>query len=214
MNELTKRKIKHYIEYNWIIIILIFIITYVFFFYTISNIDAYISYEQLNFFIVARALKDEDLKNDLMNQDKRILKYNWYLYPPELDNLYVLYQAFGENADILLFSKSDLEDLSSTIKGTFLQIEGEFKNSLMEGVKELETFQYENKDYGLKIFDCNNEDYNNKYNFSAFLDFANNDDYYLVFAKNSKKFCECGNNSNDMALVAANTILRRYAYES
>lgn len=213
MKALTKRKFKRYIEYNWIIMIVIFIASYVFFFYTLNYIDAYKDFEKLNLFIVAESLKDLDLEDDLKKQDERILQYNLYLYHPDLAELYTLYQAFGEESDILVLSYQDLHDMSYAVKETFFEISGEFEESLLDGVPTLDCFYYEENSYGLKIFDHDDESYNAKYHFEDWLNFATNDDYYLVFSKKSVKFCECGENTNDMALKSANTILRRYTYE-
>jgi hypothetical protein len=61
-------------------------------------------------------------------------------------------------------------------------------------VNNFETYKYEETSYGIKLFDKENDTYNNKYKFKDFIEFTkegtDKENYYLLIDKESPNFDE------------------------
>lgn len=212
MKELSKRKLSRYFEYNWIFLIVVFLLFYCLFYYSLNKINEYKDEEKINIFVEGERLIDEKFAQDLKEQDPRILEYNFYLYSPEDPKLFDFYEAFGTNADILILREQDLIDVSSLIKDNFLEIDSQMKEQIVSDEMIVEYYNYQTESYGIKIYDHENPLFNNQYHFDQWIEFNPIDNFYMVFNKNSLKFGKT-DDLNDMALQTANFILERYAHD-
>ncbi len=212
MKELSKRKLSRYFEYNWIFLIVVFLLFYCLFYYSLNKINEYKDEEKINIFVEGERLIDEKFAQDLKEQDPRILEYNFYLYSPEDPKLFDFYEAFGTNADILILREQDLIDVSSLIKDNFLEIDSQMKEQIVSDEMMVEYYNYQTESYGIKIYDHENPLFNNRYHFDQWIEFNPIDNFYMVFNKNSLKFGKT-NDLNDMALQTAKFILERYAHD-
>ncbi len=212
MKELSKRKLSRYFEYNWIFLIVVFLLFYCLFYYSLNKINEYKDEEKINIFVEGERLIDEKFAQDLKEQDPRILEYNFYLYSPEDPKLFDFYEAFGTNADILILREQDLIDVSSLIKDNFLEIDSQMKEQIVSDEMIVEYYNYQTESYGIKIYDHENPLFNNQYHFDQWIEFNPIDNFYMVFNKNSLKFGKT-DDLNDMALQTAKFILERYAHD-
>ncbi len=212
MKELSKRKLSRYFEYNWIFLIVVFLLFYCLFYYSLNKINEYKDEEKINIFVEGERLIDETFAQDLKEHDPRILEYNFYLYSPEDPKLFDFYEAFGKNADILILREQDLIDVSNLIKDNFLEIDSQMKEQIVSDEVMVEYYNYQTESYGIKIYDHENPLFNNRYHFDQWIEFNPIDNFYMVFAKNSLKFGK-SDDLNDMALQTAKFILERYAHD-
>ncbi len=185
--------------------ILFALLSYGVFYYPLSKINEFKNYERLNFFSEAGAIIDNNLEADILKNHNQILEVNYYAYSPNNMDINSLFEAFGLDSDILIMRESNLKDLDYVISDVFVGFDKE--KSI-----ELDTYSYSNYVYGYKLYDVNNQTYNEKFNFSQFISFVPNvDSYYLVLNKKSVNIGKYNSLSvTSYALEVYKEILLRY----
>lgn len=182
---INKAVVGHFLEYCWIFVIALGIFSYTIFYYPIHKINEYKSYEKIVFFSAAGFVKEKDFADNILDRfEDDILKVDVYDYSSKDTLLGTLYESFGAKADFLVLSEKDLIATKDAITKNFYALD----NNFLASNDNYDYYAYESINYGLKVFDHENDDYNNKYKFSAWIDFDGDDNYYLLANKNSVNF--------------------------
>lgn len=204
--KLTKKRLGLYLEYHIIPLILLALISYGVFYYPLSKINEFKNYEKLNFFCEAGMIIDNDLTLDIMEKHSEILEVNYYAYSPNNININSLFEAFGFDSDILIMRETNLKDLDYVIDELFVGFD------LTEQSIKFDAYTYNNKVYGFKVYDCNNQTYNEQFKFDQFISFVPNvDSYYMVLNKKSVNIGKFNSLSKtSYALEVYKEILTRY----
>ena len=181
----NKKVVSHFLEYCWIFIIAMGIFSYTVFYYPIHKINEYKSYEKIVFFSAAGYVKEKDFASNILNRfEDNILKVDVYDYSSKDMLLGTLYESFGAKADFLILSEKDLITTKDAIAKSFYVLD----NNFLTNNDESDYYSYESINYGLKVYDHLNDNYNNKYKFLEWIDFDGDDNYYLLANKNSVNF--------------------------
>lgn len=210
--KITKKTINHFLEYNWYIILGCLILSYATFYVSLHSIHAYKDHEKVNFFIEGQYIKDEEVKDDLINNIDGLYEINYHIAPSQSESLYRLYEGYFDTSDIYILRKQDFIDMQHLIKDKFINITNTFLSQITNN-NFLEFYTYENNNYAIKIYDADDKNYNNLLGFENFMEFdQNGDDYYLSFNNESLKF-NLTPDSNSIALEAISYLFRRYSHE-
>ena len=96
----------------------------------------------------------------------------------------------AENADYVIFSETNMNDLQDYVKYNYFPL-SELQTEVSK-VSEFDTFEFESVAYGIKIFDKDNDTYNNKYKFKDLIEFTKEgkekENYYLLVDNGSPNF--------------------------
>lgn len=148
--------------------------------------------ERVDLFIAAFGLKDYEYSNKIQKEfkDQGLVEMNIYSYIEDDINIYNYFSANGENADYVIFSETNMNDLQDYVKYSYFPLP-ELETEVSK-VSEFETFEFESVAYGIKIFDKDNDAYNNKYKFKDLIEFTKEgkekENYYLLVDNGSPNF--------------------------
>ena len=186
----TKAKSFFY-YYGWTILVFIagfFLI----FFFIFQSIFAVKRTQRIEMFIAAHGLKDDEYANKIKKEfkSKGLVEMNIYSYLEDDINVYDYFSANGENADFVIFSETNINDMQDYVPNNYMPISS--LEDDIESIKSFETFDYDGTAYGIKIFDASNDVYNSKYKFKDLIEFTkegkDNESYYLLIDSGSPNF--------------------------
>ncbi|MCH5180955.1 MAG: hypothetical protein J1F32_07055 [Erysipelotrichales bacterium] len=208
----SKKLFNHFLEYRWAPLIGCFLISYILFYFSLHKINAYKDYEKIVIFSAGGYLEDQNLKDYILTNCPNVLSVDIYAYSSNDDMLVNLYQAYGKNADFLVLSTDDLKAMEDIIPEYWIPYDENLISSVL--LQKFEYYTYNDINYGLKLFDSSNEDYNSKYHFNDFISFDGKQDYYLLCNLNSVNFSkEEVKNKTDNGYEVLNYLLSRYSNE-
>ena len=182
---------KSFFYYYGAFIALLLVLFYVLYFSIFRAIYYVPRTKKLNFFIASYGVKDYSIKKKLHSylKDDGLLEVNFYDYLVSDARIVDYYSAYSKSCDFFIFDETTLTDMKELVATTFMDLSN-VSNDIPE-MSEYETFKYEGVDIGLKIFDKDDETYNNKYKYTSWIDFTyldNTDNYYLLIYKKSPNF--------------------------
>ena len=182
---------SYFYYYGWSI--LVFFVAFFFIFFFIFQAMFYVKRtERIDLFIAAFGLKDYEYSNKIQKEfkDQGLVEMNIYSYIEDDINIYNYFSANGENADYVIFSETNMNDLQDYVKYNYFPL-SELQTEVSK-VSEFDTFEFESVAYGIKIFDKDNDTYNNKYKFKDLIEFTKEgkekENYYLLVDNGSPNF--------------------------
>ena len=182
----NKKVIGHFLEYSWVFIIAFGFFSYTVFYYPIHKINEYKSYEKIVFFSEAGFFKEKDFEDKILERfQDEILQVTVYDYSSKEPYLGTLYESYGARSDFLILSEKNLLTVDKFISDNFINLDDNF---LKSNDNNYDYFTYDTLKYGLKVYDYENSDYNEKYKFLDWIEFDGNDNYYLLANKKSVNF--------------------------
>lgn len=157
--------------------------------------------QRIDFFIAAHGMKDESVFNSLKKEfkDNGIIDVNIYSYIEDDINIYNYFSANGEDADFVVFSETNVNDLEDYLIYNYYDL-----TEFTTHVPSLASYQtYISDDdhlpHAIKIFDKDDDAYNNSHKFNELINFVkegkDNESYYLLVDTNSPYFGEKSNPS-------------------
>lgn len=192
MKVFTKEGIKTYLTYfGWSILLLPFVL-WAGFYFIFRQMYAAKPYEQLTIFYAAYGLKDDSFHNKMQKdlEDKACYEINYYDYSRSDKKIYEYYSSVKDNCDFFVFGEQDLVDMKEVVKEQFKVIDEDLaKNINLPSYYEY--FSYEEGNYGIKLVDKENSEYNQKTKFDSLINYSLNnqsDSFYLLINKDSVNF--------------------------
>ena len=174
----------------------------------LSKINEIKRCERFNLFIAAYGMKENNYQNELYEllKDDGIKQVNFYSYLLDDKDIAKYYDAFGYNADAVIFSDSDVESMSGTISTNFMGIGDKLSTALsLDGYKG---YYFDDVRYAIMIHDKNDEEYNSKFNYSSWIEFGSGHSFFLLLnirSTNYGMFSE--KNESEVALKGIKYIL-------
>ena len=149
--------------------------------------------QRIEFFIAAHGFKDAEYHKVIEEEFKKdgLIEAGIYSYLETDTSIYEYFASYGEDADYVIFSESNIKELKEYLVDNYYDV-----STLVEDIPSIahfETYKYEDdKPYGIKIFDGQNEEYNSKFTFSDLITFTSegkeNESYYLLIDNKSPHF--------------------------
>ena len=155
--------------------------------------------QRIDIFIAAHGLKDESIFNNLKSEFVKdgIIDVNIYSYIEDDPNIFNYFSANGEQADFIIFSETNIKDLEDYLIYNYYDL-----TNFSSDVPSIDKYQlfiseHDSLPHAIKIFDKEDESYNNSHKFNEYINFTkenkDNESYYLLIDKDSPYF---GDNSN------------------
>ena len=192
MKIFSKEGFRTYLTYYGWTIVVFLIIFWAGFYFIFRQMYAAKRYEQLNFFYAAYGLKDDSIHNKMQKalEDKSLYEVNYYDYSRIDKKIYEYYSATKDNCDFFVFSEQDLIDMKEVVKEEFKPLDEDLlKRINLPSYYSLYT--YENINYGIKLIDKDDQEYNSKTKFDSLINYSLNNDkdsFYLLININSINF--------------------------
>ena len=190
MNNLhvSKKGIKTHFSYNWWVYVVLPVLAISVIFYSFYLKDRLKANEQITIFTEINIADKREIRKGLLDElkDDGILKINFTDAAGANEMKYTLLEAQGFSlSDILIFSESTFND---SIIANLVQFDDDFVNQIKAKNEHVEIYQTLNShSYGVKIFDFDDKEYNEKFNFSSWLNFDNlEENYYMVLNSKSR----------------------------
>ena len=183
---------KSYFYYFGWTILAFFAVFFLLFFFIFQNVYKIKPYQKIDFFWAAYGLKDRYYQQEILKEYEGdgLLEINMYDYPLTDPKIYDYYQAYGENSDFVILSEGDVISMQEVVKDKFMKL-----NDLLTdcpSINNYDVYQYEESYYGIKLFDKDNDTYNDKYYYLEHVDFISqsheSSSYYLLVNQNSINF--------------------------
>ena len=196
--DITRQRSFFY-YYGWTILVFfgVFFLVYFLIFQAMFNVKRT---EKIDLFIAAYGLKDETISETIEKEFKKdgLIEMNIYSYVEDDKNLFDYFTANGENADFVIFSETNIKDLKEYLSENYYDV-----STLMESapsISHFDTYKYEgDKPFGIKIFDGQNDEYNNRFTFTDMIKFDYQDkekeSYYLLVDNQSPNFDKANNHT-------------------
>lgn len=209
--KINKNIINRYLEYHFIFILVIACMSYILLYSSLNFIHKYKEEEKINFFIEGQYIIDENLRKDLIDNIDGLYEVNYNICSSTSSDLSTIYEAYFNSSDIYILREQDFIDMKHYIKDVFMPIDNTLKSQIFNDIDlPFNYYDYENISYAFKIFDKNNEDFNNSIGLIKFMEFDKDlDNFYIAINKNSKKF-NIEENSLKTGTLTLNYMLRRY----
>lgn len=180
-----------FMYYGWTIPVFL-VVFWVTFYFVFNQIYAVKPFEQLTFFYAAYGLKDnsfhEKMRKELEPQP--CYEVNYYDYSLNDKTIYSKYSAVRDNCDFFVFSEYDLTEIAETAENIFMPIDGDMI-SRINLPAHYTFYEYNSVTYGIKLFDKDDETYNEQTKFKDYINFTyedKKDSFYLVINKKSANF--------------------------
>ena len=208
LSPLSRFTLAHFFEYQWAFLLVGAVAAALLFYYPINAINAYPSTERLDaFFLVAE--EKEPFLQSLADPEGDIKEVRSYFYSPSTSNIGDVYTAYGVFADLLLLRDREFEDVGEYVEEMALALPDEISSQI-----SLPMYQTsDGKSYGVKIYDGEDEAFNEAHRFLDWLDFASYEgSYYLVIGPESDNIAPYnGKSVNGGAFEALFAILEAYS---
>ena len=205
----SSKYIKSVIAFDWWKYLLLFLVSSILIYYAFYLKLSLKRYEEIRIFTTAEVV-DERIIDELEDylKDDGILEVT--IYNADANSSYYDIQletnGFG-NGDILILPSSKTLDNEYLVQNSLL-----FNDKLISEFKEInphiEFLQYETYTYAIKIYDINDETYNESLHFDEWVKLE--ETYYMMFVRNSPNLGEYGDKSENnhvSALKAAKYLL-------
>ena len=171
------------------------------FFFIFQNMFYVKRNQRIEIFIAAHGLKDDSIFKGLQKEFKSqgIIDVNVYSYLEDDINIFNYFSANGESADFIIFSETNIKDLEDYLIYNYYDV-----STLSSAVPSLSSYdtpvsEYDNLPHVIKIFDGQDEYYNNVHHFNDYIEFEKagkeKESYYLLIDKDSPFFKEKSNPS-------------------
>ena len=176
---------------------LVFIIIFRFRFYVRRT-------EKVEFFIAAYGLK-QDFSDEIVKQfkDDGLVENNIYFYSEDDPNIFNYFSANGENADYVVFSETNVKDMKDYVPYNYVAT-----NTLLSDIPSIskyDLYEIEGTSYAIKIYDGTNQEYNNKYSFTDYIEFnkegKGSESYYLLIDNGSPNFDKDNNHTLGISVL-------------
>ena len=181
----TKSK-SYFYYYGWAI--LAFLAGFFLIFFLIFQAMFYVKKTQrIDIFIAAYGVKDDNFKKAIEKEYKKdgLIEVNIYSYLESDKNLYNYFSANGEKADFIIFSETNINEMQEYVPENYVNL-----SALASDIPSLS--KYETTEYGIKLFDGSNDEYNNKFTYTDTFEFTkegvDKESYYLLVDKESPNF--------------------------
>lgn len=182
---MTKEKVKTFFQYRMWLVLLIFLFTFVSFYWILHALNAYKPEEKFSLFAECYGLNDKESFDsiDKLLEDKKIPEFNYYLYSPDNKDIASYYSKFGSKSDLIILKESDLDEMEDTITNNFMILD-----DMLDG--SYQYYKYTTNSYALKVYSYNDDSYNQTIKLSSMLNFENEsqDNYYLLINNKSVHF--------------------------
>lgn len=167
---------------------------WVMYFFIFNQIYAVKPFEKLTFFYAAYGLKETSFHEDMRKELEATPCYevNYYDYSLNDSTIYTKYSAVKDSCDFFIFSEHDLNEIGDTIGNNFKQVDDNQELfSQVELSAHYTFYLHSGIKYGIKLFDKDDEVYNEATKFKNYINFTfgdKKDSFYLVINKNSVNF--------------------------
>lgn len=206
---------RWFFEYNSIWLALAALFSFLFYYYSLSAIDAFKDYEQIDFFCEAEDWVDKDLTEEILSRNKDTIgQVNRYVYPPSFSQLGTMYEAYGPSSDLLVLSGNDLEESKEKIGNLCAPLTGEITEAIAsQGYTDLTYYTYDSIPYAIQVYAKDDASFNTNHRFTSWLSFQpNTDDFYLLLNVSSNNAGSYNKEAvNDAAVDVFLLLLERYA---
>lgn len=189
---MNKEKVLRFIQMKGWSLILIFLLSFVGWYYLLGSINEYKKEEVFSIFTESYGIKNDKLLDPLLDEYKEhgIQKLNHYNFSSNDSHIADYYQRFGESSDLVILNEQELIDMKEFVSTKYYS-KDEVLNYFPEWTSEYQFYSYQEIYCGLKIYDKNDSRYNAKFNFNSFLEFENENNpqsYYLMINRSSVHF--------------------------
>lgn len=201
MKKLYKDTMKgksYFYYYGWTI--LAFLISFYLIAFLIMQAMFYIPRaNKIEIFIAAQGLKDDEYSQKIQKEfeEDGLMEVNVYSYLENDTKIYDFFSANGESADFVIFSETNVTEMQDYVLYNYVDLD-----SIKTDVPSLasyETFKYDVKSFGIKIYDGSNVSYNSNHHFDRWIEFTNvnkaNESYYLLVDVDSPNFDKDNNHT-------------------
>lgn len=186
-----RQRINFFTYYGWTIPLFL-VGFWVTFYFIYNNVYAPKKYEKLVMFYAAYNLKDNSIHKEMKNALKPYgcLEVDYYDYSLTNPEIAKYYNTLKPNTDLFVMSEQDLTDMKEEISGQYMKL----SNIILDKIHIPTTYQYYSYDettYGIKIYDKNDNDYNQFTKFQNWINFSfedKTDNFYLVINCDSVNF--------------------------
>lgn len=194
---------KQYLQNNGFLVLSIFVVSLLLFYFIGDSLYQPSRTETIELFISSNYL-DSDYFYEKLEKVDDIKKIN--VISRSITNSYYesFFQTVGLSSDLLIIPKRHLEDESC--KSTFREIDLEYLASLGLATSSLQTINFNNKCYGIVVFDQSN----NLHLFKDHISYETTDIYVLCISINSPNAYASpkGNKQSDKAFQAIYELLK------
>lgn len=224
---INKKDASNFFLYFSLPLIIVFILIFIIWYYIFQFLNKIYDFERISLFLECESIK-KDIGMDMYSylqentdENEPVKEISIHAYSSSDSLISDYYQAFGLKADILILTGQDLVDTAEYIGDNFL----EWDDNLLKKINlpndfSFSFYSYNEKNYGLKIYDSNNLTYSNQIGFNDWLEFEKDDSelaetYYMVFnlySDNIYPLVETSVTSN--AFLAANFLFETFLKNS
>lgn len=203
-NEVRRYVARWFFQYHWLSLVIIAILSFAVFYYPISEITAFKSFETLSFFLLCPdEVEDGYLASFVDGKD--VLSVDIHAFSSGETHLDEFYEAFGDEVDIYVLRDVDLEDAQDAVGQLVAPIDEELYG-------DLPTYSYDGISYGIQIYDYADREWNAAHRFEQFLRFDYDGRLYLCLgAKGDNALPYIESSYNDAATRAIKKILEDFA---
>lgn len=190
-----KSLLNYFMYYGWAIIVF-GIVAFASLTLILSAVNKIYDHQRFSIFFSAYGLKEERYKDELLEElkDDGVIEINYYDYPCDSSKVVTYYTVYGEKSDINILSETDIKDMQQYVADYFINITDPLISDL--GLSNDYTYySYDEKAYAIKIFDKDDESYNDKFIYQEWIDFKKedlSDNFYILLRRNSINFGEYG----------------------
>lgn len=222
-NKITKDRIKRHLSYSYLTYIVVFLLLIMLWWLLYAMIGNVKDNEKISIFVGAYDVNSMEAVNGIREKvnylDIKQIRFN--VFPPNEDNYSLYYGTGGVFAsDIFIISDSKLKEKSVD---SFLPLTYNVLDEIMpSNISYTPIFySYDGINYGIKIYDATDNEYNEHFSFSEFILFRENEnseaeDYYLLININSPNIGSYSVNKKARdnqiaALIAVHYLLDTYS---
>ena len=184
MKKISKKQTLNFFTYYGWTIPTFLVAFWVIFFFIFQNVYAAKRYQKLVIFYAAYNLKDKSLHSKLKENLKPYgcLEIDYYSYALNDSQIVTNYNALKDICDYSVLSEQDLKDMKDTINSQYMSLTNDFLKRV-KAPTNYEYYSYNDTKYGFKIYDKDNETYNQMTGFDQYVNFVQGDktdNFYLV----------------------------------
>ena len=161
----------------------------------VNSINRIKDYEKFTLFIAAYGVTEFRYKDEITEllKDDGIVEVNYLSYRNDDENIGAYYDTFGYYADLNILSEKDIQDMKEGIKDVYIPVSDSLRNNINISDK-YEYYAYDEVNYAIKIFDKDNDAYNDNFEYSEWINFktkqGTKENFYLLLTHYSKTFGE------------------------
>ncbi len=147
---------------------------------------------KIEIFIAAHGIKDLEYSEKIQKQfeEDGLMEVNVYSYLEDDTKIYDFFSANGENADFVIFSETNVNEMQDYVLYNYLDLDT-IKTDI-PSLTSYDTFKYDGKPFGIKIYDGSDATYNATHHFDRLIEFTKvnktNESYYLLVDNESPNF--------------------------